>query len=324
MRGFLLFSARILVSALLLYFALRGVDLAEIGARLAQGSATWFLGWMALSVLVITVQIFLGALRWQEISALCNAPLGILQAFRYNMIGTFFNQTLPSTIGGDAIRLWLVQRTGAGWRFATYSILVDRAIGFIALAVVVVVSLPGSYQLIANNQGRIALVIVDVGAICAGVGFLILGYLPWRWLRTWWPTRHVHACSIIANKVLFSRSTGPKIAVLSITIHVLTAVIAWCAVRALTASADFEQVFLLVPPIALITMLPVSIAGWGVREATMMVAFGYAGLIKSDGTMVSLLTGITSFIAGAIGGLVWIGSSEHSDKSRSSIPHVIE
>ena len=135
MRGFLLFSARILVSALLLYFALRGIDFAEIRARLTQGSATWFLGWMVLSVLVIIFQIFLGALRWQEISALCNAPLGTLQAFRYNMIGTFFNQTLPS-IGGDAIRLWLVHRTGAGWRFATYSILVDRAIGFIALAVV--------------------------------------------------------------------------------------------------------------------------------------------------------------------------------------------
>jgi uncharacterized membrane protein YbhN (UPF0104 family) len=323
MRSFLSFSARILVSALLLYFALRGIDFAEIRARLAQGSAVWFVSWMALSVIVVVVQIFLGALRWQEISALCNAPLGKLQAFRYNMIGTFFNQTLPSTIGGDAIRLWLLHRTGAGWRFATYSILVDRAIGFIALAVVVVVSLPWSYQLIASNQGRLALVIVDVGAICAGVGFLILGYLPWSWLRTWWPTRHVHACSVIANQALFSRK-GPKIAMLSITVHVLTAVIAWCAVRALTASADFEQVFLLVPPIALITMLPVSIAGWGVREATMMVAFGYAGLIKSDGTMVSLLTGVTSFIAGIIGGLVWIGSSEHSDKSRGAIPHLVD
>ena len=56
------------------------------------------------------------------------------QAMRYNVIGTFFNQTLPSSIGGDAVRLWLVARAGAGWRAATYSIFVDRAIGLIALA----------------------------------------------------------------------------------------------------------------------------------------------------------------------------------------------
>ena len=60
----------------------------------------------------------------------------------------------------------------------------------------------------------------------------------------------------------------------------------------------------------LITMLPISIAGWGVREATMMVAFGYAGLAQADGTVVSLLFGAASFIVGAIGGLVWVLSTE--------------
>jgi glycosyltransferase 2 family protein len=57
-------------------------------------------------------------------------------------------------------------------------------------------------------------------------------------------------------------------------------------------------------------MMPISIAGWGVREATMMVAFGYAGLAQTDGTVVSILFGAVSFIVGAAGGLVWILSSE--------------
>jgi uncharacterized membrane protein YbhN (UPF0104 family) len=251
-------------------------------------------------------------MRWQEISAICSAPLTLLQAFRYNMIGTFFNQTLPSTIGGDAVRLWLVSR-GAGWKAATYSVLVDRAIGLIALAILVVCSLPWSYELIANQQGRLALVLVDLAAISAGLGFLIFGWMRWSWLQKLWPTRHAHACSLIAHRVLFDRRSGPKIAVLSIAIHVLTVVIAWSAVRAILAPADFEQVFLIVPPIALITMLPISIAGWGVREATMMVAFGYAGLARTDGTMVSLLTGLTSFVVGILGGLIWILSSEKVD-----------
>src|SRR5689334_18945397 len=145
---------------------------------------------------------------------------------------------------------------------------------------------------------------------CGGLGFLVLGHLPWRWLKTWWPTKHIHACSVIANQVIFGRKTGLKIALLSLSIHVLAVVIAWCAVRSIAAPADFEQVFLLIPPIMLITMMPISIAGWGVREATMMVAFGYAGLAQMDGTVVSILFGLVYFIVGGLGGLVWIFSAE--------------
>lgn len=306
MRGFLLFTARILISAALLYFAFRGINFAAIQSRLNQINPLWIL----LAVAATVFQVFLGALRWREISAACTAPLAATQAFRYNLIGMFFNQTLPSTIGGDAMRLWLVKQTGPGWRAATYSVLVDRAIGLIALAIIVVTSLPWSYELIAHERGRLALLLVDIAAISAGLGFLLLGRLPWSWLKTFWPLRHIHACSVIANQVIFNRNSGPKVAVLSLLIHVMAVVIAWCAVRSIAAPAAFEQLFMLVPPIMLITMLPISIAGWGVREATMMVAFGYAGLAPTDGTVVSLLFGASSFVVGAIGGLIWILSSE--------------
>ena len=322
MRKFLVLSARILVSCALLYFALRGINFAELRARLTSNSAIWFAGWMTLSVLTIVVQVFLGAIRWQEISARCQAPLTVPQAFRYNMIGTFFNQTLPSTIGGDAVRLWLVGRTGAGWRLATYSVLVDRAIGLIALAVVVVCSLPWSYRMIGDDRGRLALVLVDLAAMSAGAGFLLIHYLPLPWLRTWWPTRHIYACSEVANRVVFDAKAGPKIAVLSISIHVLTVVSAWCAAQSISAPAYFGQLFVLVPPVALITMLPISIAGWGLREATMMIAFGYAGLNQTDGTIVSLLAGAASFVVGILGGGVWILHGGKGEKMPDALPQI--
>ncbi|MBN9600144.1 MAG: flippase-like domain-containing protein [Afipia sp.] len=318
MRPLLVLAVRIIVSLGLLYLALRGIHLSAIQERLSGIDVSW----MALAVLATLVQIALGALRWREITERCDAPLSDLQAVRFCMIGAFFNQTLPSTIGGDAMRLWLVGRTGAGWRAATYSVLVDRAIGLIALAIIIVLSLPWSYSLIGDPNGRFALVLVDMAAICAGLGFLLFGRLSWRWLTHWWPTRHIHACAVIANRVLFDRRSGPKIAVLSLLVHVLAVVIAWCCVRAIAAPADFEQLFMLIPPIMLITMLPISIAGWGVREATMMVAFGYAGLVPADGTVVSLLFGAAYFIVGAIGGLVWILSAEKGSKIPAVVPDI--
>jgi uncharacterized membrane protein YbhN (UPF0104 family) len=315
MRRILLSTLKIVVSAALLYFSLRKIDLAELASRLDVSS----LGWIALAIAITFLQIFVGVLRWREISAQCGAPLPTRQAMRFNVIGTFFNQTLPSSIGGDAVRLWLVARSGAGWRAATYSIFVDRAIGLIALAVIIVASLPWSYRLITDPHGRSALLFVDFAALAGGLGFLLLGRLHWPWLKRWWGTHHIHACSVIANRVLFSRAHGPKVAVLSLLVHVLAVVIAWCVVQSISAPVVFGQVFQLIPPVMLITMLPISIAGWGVREATMGLAFGYAGLLANEGVNVSLLFGAVSFIVGAIGGLVWIFSAEKAAQGAAPI-----
>jgi glycosyltransferase 2 family protein len=107
--------------------------------------------------------------------------------------------------------------------------------------------------------------------------------------------------------------------VLSLLVHVLAVVIAWCVVQSIAAPVAFGQIFQLVPPVMLITMLPISIAGWGVREATMGLAFGYAGLMSNEGINISLLYGAVSFIVGAFGGLVWIVSAEKASKGAKPI-----
>src|SRR6202035_3490613 len=326
MRRILLSTVKILISAALLYLALRKVNLSELAARFNISS----LGWIGMAIAVTFLQIFVGVLRWRVVSAACGAPLGTRQAMRFNMIGAFINQTLPSSIGGDAVRLWLVARGGAGWRAATYSIFVDRSIGLIALAVIIVASLPWSYSLIRDADGRSALLLVDFAALASGAGFLVLGVLPFPWLKHWWGTHHIYACSLIANRVIFSRAHGPAIAVLSLLVHVLAAVIAWCVVQSIATPVLFSQIFQLVPPVMLITMLPISIAGWGVREATMGLASGYAGLMTNEGVNISLLFGAVSFIVGAFGGLVWIISTEKATQGSAPIevpesrPHWVE
>jgi len=93
MRRLLILSARILVSLALLYLALRKANFADLASRLNVAS----LGWIGLAIAVTFLQIFVGVLRWCEVSAECGAPLATKQAMRFNVIGTFFNQTLPSS-----------------------------------------------------------------------------------------------------------------------------------------------------------------------------------------------------------------------------------
>lgn len=306
MRKTLLLIAKILASAVLLYLALRGIDFGQVKSRLANINFAWIVAAMAVGVF----QLWLGAVRWRDVIRACGNDVPLSQTFRYNFIGAFFNQTLPSAIGGDAVRLMLLGRSDAGWRTATYSVFIDRAIGLIAIAVFVLAALPLSWQLILDEKGRYAVAFLGLASIAAGAGFLLLGHLPWPWLDSWFPTRHLRACSTVASQVLFGRRTALRVAVASISIHVLAVVMVWLIAQSIAAPGQPAQLLAVVPPVMLLTMLPISIAGWGLREATMMVAFGYAGLPQTDGLTVSLLYGTMIFAIGAAGGLVWILSSE--------------
>ena len=306
MRKTLLLLAKIFASGGLLYLALRGIDFGQVKARLVNINFAW----VVVAAAVALFQLWLGAVRWRDVTRVCGTDLPLARAFRYNFIGAFFNQTLPSAIGGDAVRLMLLGRSGAGWRIATYSVFIDRAIGLIALAVLVLATLPLSWQLILDEKGRYAIALLGLAAIGAGAGFLLLGWLPWPWLDSWFPTRHLRACSTVANQVIFGRRTALRIAVVSISIHVLAVVMVWMIAQSIVAAGEPAQLFALVPPVMLITMLPISIAGWGLREYAMGTAFAYAGLPQADGLTVSLLFGTMIFAIGAAGGLVWILSSE--------------
>jgi len=86
MRRFLLSTIKILISAALLYFSLRKVNLFDLASRIDVES----LGWIGMAIAVTFLQILVGVLRWREISAECGAPIETKLAMRFNLIGTFF------------------------------------------------------------------------------------------------------------------------------------------------------------------------------------------------------------------------------------------
>ncbi|MHC4046430.1 hypothetical protein RAD10_33000 [Bradyrhizobium sp. 23AC] len=101
-------------------------------------------------------------------------------------------------------------------------------------------------------------------------------------------------------------------------VHLLGILIAWCLVQSI-APIIFGQIFLLVPPVMVITVMPISIGGWGVREATMSLAFGFAGRAANKGDNVPLLFGNVFFIVGTVSGLIWILNAEKNAQGSAPI-----
>jgi len=156
------------------------------------------------------------------------------------------------------------------------------------------------------------LLAVGLGSLAATASFMALG----RILARWRLTRHLAELAQLARSLLLSRASAPMVLLLSFMIHLMTAAIAWSAARSVAAQLSYLDALLLVLPVILIATIPISIAGWGVRESALVLAFSYAGLPEGDGLLVSVLMGGAMFAVGILGGLVWlVGSDKVVDAS---------
>jgi len=302
MRRTLLLLAKATVSILLLYVSLRWVNVGALSDRLARFQP----GWMALALFLLTTQVAFLAARWQKIATACGADMAIGPALQLSFIAAFFNQVLPSTVGGDGARIWFLARRGAGWARATYSVLIDRIVGVLVLAMIVIVCLPWTMKVIHDPIARTILLLIGIGAIAGAVVFLLIGTRFRRWLDPWPLTRHLSAASRIASDLCASPVSLGYVIACSIAIHLITVVSAWCCAKAIAAPVSLAQLLFLLPPVLLVSTIPISIAGWGVRESSMIAAFAFAGLAESDGLTLSILFGAATFTIGLVGGLVWI------------------
>lgn len=304
MRRHLLLLLKAAVSILLLYLSLRSVHLDAVAERLGRIDV----GWISAAAILLGLQVVLLAVRWREIAAAAGAHVALPPMVQMSFVATFFNQVLPSTVGGDAMRIWLLARKGGGWTSATYSVLIDRVAGVLVLALIVTVCLPWTLTLIQDPVARAVVILIGSGAVGGAAAFLAIGLLPRQWFDRFLLTRHLAESSRVAWRLCGMTGGALIVAACSITIHIVTVAIAWCCMKAVAAPVGFAPILFLIPPVLLIATVPISIAGWGVRESSMVVAFSYAGLAQSDGLMLSILYGATSFAVGAIGGLIWIAS----------------
>jgi hypothetical protein len=260
-------------------------------------------------------------LRWSLISTACGWILSAAHAIRYTAVGTFFNQTLPSTIGGDAFRIWYLRREGSAWQTAAYSVLIDRAVGMFTLALLVLVTLPWTFKVVTAPNARV--VVLAIGSVCVAgfLAFLAAGFIAarWRWLDRIWLTRHIAQPATIAGRMLASLPQNAAVLAYSLLVCLLSAIAWWSIARSIAAPLTFGDALILAPPISLLSTVPISIAGWGVRESLAVVAFSYVNIAQSDGLLMSIVFGLVSFATGLPGGALWASAlgGRKRDEARS-------
>src|SRR5579872_1341803 len=204
MRRIVLFLLKAAVSIVLLYLSLRQVDLVAAGRRLGAVDP----GWLIAAGLAVCAQLVLLAIRWRDIAIVCGAAMSRRAALRFSFVGLFFNQVLPSTIGGDAMRMWLLARDGAGWAKAAYSVLLDRIVGVTVLALLVVACLPWTLDLVRDQLARTTLTLIGAGTLAGALIFVALASPRLRVLEKFWLTRHLAAVARIGRELCRANGTS--------------------------------------------------------------------------------------------------------------------
>ncbi len=282
-RGLALLALKLVVSVALLTWLLTRFDIGAAFTHIVGMDRRL----VAAAFAVLLLHGVLSAWRWRTIVFLQGGDLEWRNALRLFFIAMFFNQTLSTTIGGDAARIWLVRAKGISVGAATAGVILERAAGLLALAALVPFGLA-----VAPDSGRAAL--LALLALALGVGLVILCSRRLAVART-------------ARRVLLSAAALPVLGQ-SLAIHLGAGMAVYLLARAAGASPGLLVCLTLAPPVLLLATIPVSFGGWGVREAALVGLFAPFGVAADAALAVSIALGLLVMAAGLPGGVLWVMS----------------
>jgi hypothetical protein len=125
------------------------------------------------------------------------------------------------------------------------------------------------------------------------------------------PGRVIDALSALARDsrtVLLSRVRGAGILLLALANHFLLVLLTMALARGLGIPAGFMEFLVLIPPVLVASVLPLSVAGWGVREGAMIAMLGTIGIGANEALSVSVAFGLVALAGSLPGGIVWLAT----------------
>jgi len=307
LRSIALAALKVALSAGLIWWAASQADLGAMAARIGQVSLPWLLPLLVL----LALQAGLLCLRFRWV--LAGAEGRVRPAWpvaRTVLAGLLFNQPFPSTLGGDVARVLLLRRMEIPLGTALAAVVGDRGAALLAMLLTMALTLPLAFlpEIGLTASGLAILLWTDLGA---GAGAAIVLVLFWRlrhldaFARLHPVLERVAGLYATLRAALFAGRRLHAVLLLGIASHLMTALFGLCGAMALGIPLSLPAALLLIPPVLLIAQIPISVAGWGVREAAMVTALGFVGLPAEDALLVSVGIGLAVLFQGLAAGLAW-------------------
>ncbi len=286
--------------------------MANVGSRLTMFS----LGSVVVATLLFIGMTVLHGLRWKLIVGASRGSLSLHDAVKIVFLGSFWSQILPSSVGGDFVRAWAAKRAGLNMQMAITTVLLDRLIAVVSLIIGIALGLPWLSGMMQDAEAY-RLIVLFVGLSVGSIFLLhILRRVPSVLLR--WKTMRFAQRIVDSIQRVIRHRQGNVAFVLSIAIHAGAALAIFVLAIGSNVRVGLLDCFLLIPPVMFISMLPISIAGWGLRENAMVIALAIVGVPASDALAISIVFGVVGVIGSLPGAVVWL----HSRHFLTGLPNV--
>ncbi len=246
------------------------------------------MAWLGLAMVISVFQVIASAWRWRFTAARLGVPLGFSSAISEYYLATLVNQVLPGGVMGDAQRAWRHSRALAHKSPAIQAVVIERLSGqcvMLALAGVaawhwaITPSLPN-----AHSVGVFTVVVIGVIALIIGG----CRRYPPRWLSAW---------RTALWQALLAPAALPRQLLASVLIAGSYLAIYACCLAAMGAQGSLWEWISLVPLVLAAMLIPLSIAGWGLREGAAAALWPLAGLPVAQGLSAAVVYGAVIFVA---------------------------
>ena len=290
---------KLLITAAIFYYLFQYIDFYALIAVLAKSHG----GDILIALILQLGSTYLAAYRWRAISKLLvfNEPLSFYVKSYFK--GSFFNQVLPSSIGGDAVRVLDLTAHGYEKKEAFYGVFVDRVVGLVGLLVLNLIS---SIFFFGTFQADFSYLIIFI-SFCGIIGFSLLFFLnKIAFLENYKFLNLFYRLANRLNTLYADKKVLLKHIFISMAVHLLTVMAIYAIALSIDVKLDFQIFLIAIPPVFLLMIVPLSLAGWGIREGAMV---GILMLVYEDKTKIlaiSILYGILLIISALPGSYFWI------------------
>jgi glycosyltransferase 2 family protein len=290
---------RLLVTILLLGVVATLVDWSAAADHLDEGS--WVL--FATAVTMLFVSQVIAGLRWRLLLRGAGLERPLPATIRAYLVGTFANNFLPTSFGGDFARAWLLAKPGPPLVRALLSVVVDRFMAFWCLVAIAWIALAVDPDAVPTSLA-LALLGVTVAGLAASALLLRTAMHGGDWLARRLPER-VLGWARETRETLHLYRRGPRVLVLATLLGLAFQALAVFTLWVIAKSIDIEvpvALLAVVAPLGLvITLIPISIAGFGVREGGMVLLLGEAGYSATEATLLTLV-GLAALVVSSLPG----------------------
>ncbi|MBV8549344.1 MAG: flippase-like domain-containing protein [Alphaproteobacteria bacterium] len=260
---------------------------------------------MLVAMAVLLPQPWLAGLRWGMIMRGMGLSITLPVAMKTYLAGIFFNAFLPASVGGDAVRAWYATRQGLPVQPVLQSVLADRLMALVALLLMIIGGLPWAWNLVQDRHVVLTLACLAVAGIGGLIFIAFAGYGARQWPGQAWARMLgwlAGAVSSFAGKPAVALRGFP----ICFAIHVQSCVAVMWIARAFGADVPWQDALILVPPVVLALSLPVSLGGWGMREAAMVAALASIHVPQEVAFATALCFGIVSVLTTLPGLYFWL------------------